>query len=411
MNIFSEISEGLRISWEALRGNLMRSVLTTVGIVIGIVTVTLMATALEYLNTAFRDAISFLGTDVLYVDRTEWFINSNNSFDRMQRRDKISLAQVRGVEEGLSGVTGVAPTVMQGVDGLRYGDRSTGGVLMIGTNEQFIITGGASLASGRFMTKAEAAANRDLCIIGADIADKLFEKEQPLGKRITVVDQRLEVIGIFEKRGSVLGGMSLDNQIVIPIQKMARGFKWDPSCVIQIKVGDTARIPEVRDELRGLMRKIRRLPPGREDDFAINQSEALVSQFGKVSAIIATAGFFITGLSLFVGGIGIMNIMFVSVAERTQEIGVRKALGARNRTVLLQFLIEAAAICLLGGLLAVAITRGLVAIATLYLPKVAMSWSVVVLALTVAVATGLISGFLPAWRAARMRPVDALRKD
>lgn len=411
MNIITEIIEGVRISWEALRGNLMRSVLTTVGIVIGIVTVTLMATALEYLNTAFRDAISFLGTDVLYVDRNEWFVDSNRRFDRMQRREKITLAQVREVEEGLGNVRGVAPTVMHGVDGLRYGDRTTGMVLMIGTNDQFIITDGVALASGRFMTKAEAGANRDLCVIGADIAEKLFEKESPLGKRITAGDERLEVIGVFEKRGSVLGGMSLDNQIVIPIQKMTRSFRGDPSCVIQVKVGDTTRIAETREELRGLMRKIRRIPPGGEDDFAINQQEALVGQFGKVSAIIATAGFFITGLSLFVGGIGIMNIMFVSVAERTQEIGVRKAIGARNRTVLMQFLIEAAAICLLGGIVAVIIARGLVEVAKLYLPKVGMSWHVVLLALVVAIATGLISGFLPAWRAARMRPVDALRKD
>ena len=411
MNIVTEIVEGVRISWEALRGNLMRSVLTTVGIVIGIVTVTLMATALEYLNTAFRDAISFLGTDVLYVDRNEWFVDSNRRFDRMQRREKITLAQVREVEEGLGNVRGVAPTVMHGVDGLRYGDRSTGMVLMIGTNDQFIITDGVALASGRFMTKAEAEANRDLCVIGADIAEKLFDKESPLGKRITAGDERLEVIGVFERRGSVLGGMSLDNQIVIPIQKMTRSFRGDPSCVIQVKVGDTARIAETREELRGLMRKIRRIPPGGEDDFAINQQEALVGQFGKVSAIIATAGFFITGLSLFVGGIGIMNIMFVSVAERTQEIGVRKAIGARNRTVLMQFLIEAAAICLLGGIVAVIIARGLVQVAKFYLPKVGMSWHVVLLALVVAIATGLISGFLPAWRAARMRPVDALRKD
>lgn len=411
MSIITEIVEGVRISWEALRGNLMRSVLTTVGIVIGIVTVTLMATALEYLNTAFRDAISFLGTDVLYVDRNEWFVDSNRRFDRMQRREKITLAQVREVEEGLGNVRGVAPTVMHGVDGLRYGDRSTGMVLMIGTNDQFIITDGVALASGRFMTKAEAEANRDLCVIGADIAEKLFEKESPLGKRITAGDERLEVIGVFERRGSVLGGMSLDNQIVIPIQKMTRSFRGDPSCVIQVKVGDTARIAETREELRGLMRKIRRIPPGGEDDFAINQQEALVGQFGKVSAIIATAGFFITGLSLFVGGIGIMNIMFVSVAERTQEIGVRKAIGARNRTVLMQFLIEAAAICLLGGIVAVIIARGLVEVARIYLPKVGMSWHVVLLALVVAIATGLVSGFLPAWRAARMRPVDALRKD
>ena len=155
------------------------------------------------------------------------------------------------------------------------------------------------------------------------------------------------------------------------------------------------------------------MPPGVADDFAINQQEQLIGQFKKVSGVIATAGFFITGLSLFVGGIGIMNIMFVSVAERTHEIGIRKAIGAKRRTILLQFLIEAASICLLGGVIALLIARGLVEISRHFLPemRIAVSPTVVLLALTVALVTGIVSGFLPAWRAARMSPVDALRNE
>ena len=251
----------------------------------------------------------------------------------------------------------------------------------------------------------------DLCIIGADIAEKLFVGVSPLGQKVRAGDELLEVIGTLEKRGSMPGGMSLDNQMIIPIGKMFRGFRWDPSCTIQLKVGDPSRIDAVREELRGLMRKIRKVPPGGDDDFAINQQEQLLAQFRKVSAIIATTGFFITGLSLFVGGIGIMNIMFVSVTERTHEIGIRKAIGARSRTILLQFLIEAASICVLSGLIALGIARGLVEIARHYVSTIAMSWSVVALALTVAFATGLASGFLPAWRASRMRPVEALRNE
>jgi putative ABC transport system permease protein len=283
--------------------------------------------------------------------------------------------------------------------------------MIIGTNEQFLVTGGITLAAGRFLTATEADGNRDVCVIGAEVAERLFLNDTPLGKRIRVGDDSLTVIGILEKRGSILGQMSLDNQIIIPIGKMVRGFRWDPSCTIQVKAADPSLVEETREELRGVLRKVRRVPPGRDDDFAINQQEQLLAQFKKVSAVIATAGFFITGLSLFVGGIGIMNIMFVSVAERTHEIGIRKAIGARRRTILLQFLIEAAGICLIGGVIALLIAGALVEVARHFLPKVALSPTVVLLALGVAVGTGVVSGFLPAWRAARMSPVDALRNE
>ena len=411
MNLFSEIKEGLRIAGEAIRGNMLRSVLTTTGIVIGILTVTLMATAMEGLNGAFRDAISFIGTDVLYVDQREWFIDSDKKWDAAAKREKITLAQVRAVERGMSMASGVTPTVMHGIDSVRFKNRSSSMVLIVGTNEQFLTTGGVTLAAGRFMTRMEAGGNRDLCVVGSEVAEKLFLQESPLGQKIRVGNESLEVIGVLEKRGSVLGQMSLDNQVVIPIGKMFRGFRWDPSCTIQVKVDDPTRIEAAREELRGLMRKIRRVPPGVDDDFAINQQEQLLNQFKKVSAVIASAGFFITGLSLFVGGIGIMNIMFVSVAERTHEIGIRKAIGAKRRTILLQFLIEAASICVLGGTIALLIAGVLVQVARHYLPRVALSPSVILLALAVAIVTGVVSGFLPAWRAARMSPVDALRNE
>jgi putative ABC transport system permease protein len=411
VKLLAEITEGARISWEAIRGNMMRSVLTTVGIVIGVVTVTLMATAMEGLDTTFRDAISFIGTDVFYVDQEPWFIKSDTEWDATAKRRKITLAQVRSVERGMNMVQGVAPFVVHPVESISYKNRGSGLVMLIGTNDQFVITGGVTLAQGRFMTKAEAYANRDVCIVGAQITERLFLDEPPLGKRIRVGAETLEVIGVLEKRGSLFGQMSLDSQLIIPVGKMIRGYRWDPSCIIQVKVGDPARIDQARDELRGLLRKIRKVPPGQADDFAINQQEQLLAQFRKVSAIIAASGFFITGLSLFVGGIGIMNIMFVSVAERTHEIGIRKAIGARRRTILLQFLIEAAGICLLGGLIALGIARGLVEIGRHYLPALRLSPVVVLLAIGVALATGLVSGFLPAWRAARMNPVDALRNE
>ena len=177
-----------------------------------------------------------------------------------------------------------------------------------------------------------------------------------------------------------------------------------------MKARQLAELEDAREELRHAMRKIRRLQPNDADDFAINQQEQFVQMFNRVAGTIAAIGFFITGLSLFVGGIGIMNIMFVSVAERTREIGIRKAIGAKRRTILLQFLTEAGCICLMGGLIALAIAWPLTLVMQKFLPAT-MSLTVAGVALLVSLVTGVVSGFLPAWRAARMNPVDALRSE
>lgn len=412
MHLLTEFQEGANIAWEAIRANKLRSSLTTFGIVIGIVTVSLMATALQELNRSFHDAISFLGTDVLYIDRREWFVESDQKWDAVQRRPKITLAQARALERELGMVRGVAPTVSYSIDTVRHGVRSSSGsITVVGSTEQFIITGGHTLAAGRFMTKAEADGNRAVCVIGSEIADQLFPGESPLGQMLRLGEESHTIIGVFAKRGTAFGQVSLDNQIIVPIDRLIRSFTWNPNCTIQIKVGDDTRVAAAREEARGLMRKIRRIAPGQPDDFAINQQEQLQGEIGRVSAVIATSGFFITGLSLFVGGIGIMNIMFVSVAERTREIGLRKALGARRRTILLQFLLEAAGICLFGGVLALGCTAAAITFAQRFIPTATLSLSVVVLALSVAAVTGVVSGFLPAWRASRLSPVEALRQE
>jgi putative ABC transport system permease protein len=179
---------------------------------------------------------------------------------------------------------------------------------------------------------------------------------------------------------------------------------------ILVKVVDVEKVNDASEQLRGLMRKLRGLEPGEADDFGVVQQQMFLEMFARVGGTLAIAGLFITGLSLFVGGIGIMNIMFVSVAERTREIGVRKAIGAKRRTILIQFLIEAAAVCLIGGLLGVGIAWGL----TFAMPvnmEARMSPLIVTVALLVSIATGVVSGFLPAWRASRLNPVDALRSE
>ncbi len=409
MNFFLEIKEGLGIAWDAIRANKLRSVLTTLGIVIGVVTVTLMGTAINGMNHAFHNSISVIGADMLYVNRFAWFTHTEADWLRQQKRREITLEQSRQLEKEATLALAIAPvvTISQPVT---YKNRSSSSVQILGTTDQFLLTSGFSLGAGRFITPGEADGGRPVCVIGTDVAVNLFNQESPLGKKIKVGARSLEVIGVLEKQGSFLGLESLDNEVIIPIQQLMAGYLRNPDFQIQVKVKQMDQLEEAREELRGVMRKIRHVEPEAEDDFAINQQQMFISMFNSVAGTIAIVGLFITGLSLFVGGIGIMNIMFVSVAERTREIGVRKAIGAKRRTILLQFLIEAATICLLGGLVGMFITWLLTFLVARVLP-VSMSLPVMGLAILVSVLTGVVSGFMPAWRAARMNPVDALRNE
>jgi len=409
VNFFIEIKEGLLIAWDAIRANKMRAALTTLGIIIGIVSVTLMGAAIDGLNRSFHESVSKMGADVLYVNRMDWFINSETEWLKQYKRRIITLDQVKAVDKQMSLASAVAPVVSLGSP-VRYQNRSTGRVTVIGTTDQFLITDGMEVAEGRFLTASDAAGGRPVCVIGNDVATNLFLRESPLGKRIRIGPRLLEVVGVLEKRGSFLGLASMDNQVILPIQQFVIGYWRNPDYQIEVKVSDMAHRDDAREELRGLMRKIRHVAPADPDDFAINQQDTIIKMFNQLAGTIAGVGLAVTGLALFVGGIGIMNIMFVSVAERTREIGVRKAIGAKRRTILLQFLIEAASICLLGGLVGLGIAFGLTLLMARFFPA-SLSLPVTALALLVSLLTGLVSGFLPAWRAARMDPVEALRNE
>jgi putative ABC transport system permease protein len=409
MNFFVELYEGLLISWAAIRANKMRSVLTTLGIIIGIVTVTLMGAAIAGLNRSFINTISFIGADVLYVQIQEWGNHSREEWIKMEKRRPITLEQAEELEKELTLSQAVAP-ILGTRERVRYKKDSTRGVQIIGTTEGFIHTGGISIGDGRFFSSQEAEGGRPVCVLGSLTATNLFQGESPLGKKIKIDQQPFEVIGVLEKQGGMLGD-SFDNQAIIPIPALIDGYENTHDLdQIQIKVKNVADLENAREEVHSIMRKIRHLAPSDEDDFAINQQEQVLSFVNRVTGVLATIGLFITSLSLFVGGIGIMNIMFVSVAERTREIGVRKAIGAKRRTILIQFLIEAATICLIGGFVGLSIAWPITMFMQRFFPAT-MSFSIVGIALLVSLTTGILSGFFPAWRAARMNPVDALRSE
>jgi putative ABC transport system permease protein len=409
MNFLTELREGLAISWSAIRANKLRSVLTTLGIVIGIVTVTLMGTAIQGVNNSFMGSISSIGADVLYVERSSWFVNSREAWMKVARNPNVSLADADALQRQMTLARAIAP-VAQDWDTVKYQKRASSSTQVVGTTEGYQYTSGIVMAEGRFLSAAECDGGRPVCVIGAELATNIFLNASPLGEKIYLDKHEFEVVGVLDKQGGFAEQGGADDEIIIPLPQFTRHIWANPPFTIQVKVSSLAQLPDAKEELRSILRRFRHIAPGDADNFSINQQDQYLEMFHKVAGTIAAVAIFITGLSLFVGGIGIMNIMFVSVAERTREIGVRKAIGAKRRTILLQFLIEAACICLIGGIIALLIAWP----ATLLLKKVmpaTLSPLIVCISLGASAVTGILSGFLPAWRAARMNPVDALRNE
>jgi putative ABC transport system permease protein len=407
MHFLGELREGLSISFRAIRANTLRSVLTTLGIIIGIVSVTAMATAIDGLNKAFERSAKAFGTDVMYVEKWPWIGNEDWALIRNRRDMKIEYADV--IERRATMLQAVAPVTMTRRK-VAYGSRGMDDAFVTGTTASYNAASGNTELDGRFFSPEESAGGRPVCVIGAEVAETLFPAEDPIGRTLRVGGHPYTVIGVYEKQGGLFGRFTTDTRVFIPIHSFRSHFGTRHWVTINVRVSDLLVMEDAKLEIEGIMRPLRGLVPGKANDFAINQQEVLTSTFAGFSLTVAAIGLFITGLSLLVGGIGIMNIMFVSVTERTREIGIRKAIGAKRRTILLQFLSEAAVLCLLGGILGLVIAGVIVLIVNQTTElEASMPMSVVFVAILVSLAVGVLSGFLPAYRAARMDPVEALR--
>ena len=411
MKFLSEIHEGLGISWDAIRANKMRSMLATLGIVIGILTVTLMGATIHGLDQAFMKSISALGADVFYVSRSSWW--SNDSYDNwiklQRRRPPIRLPEAEALSRQLALAAAVAPEV-DDFEAVKYRTRSANLVQIIGTTEAYLETSGVTVARGRFLTAADAEGGQPVCVIGSDVATNLFRGEPPIGARIKGSDQSFEVIGVLDKQGSILG-WSLDNRVIIPIREFLADI-WNAPSIdqINIKAGGLAQLDEAREELRQAMRHVRHLKPDELDNFAINQQDQFVDMFHRETRTIAIIGMCVTSLALFVGGIGIMNIVLATVLERTREIGIRRSIGARRGDIVRQFLFESILISIGGGLVGIAFGYFLS-----WLIARAAEWNTIVttssiaIAFGVSVAVGVVFGIYPARKASRIDPIEALR--
>jgi len=408
-----ELVESWKIAAAQMRGSKTRSILTALGVIIGIVAVTLMGTAINGIQTGFDKSMSVLGDDVLYVTQWPWKLVDDwwNYRDRKKIKTEYAETINRIIDKTPNSNLVVAVPTASLMRSIKYGGNEVENVFTLGTTSDFIITSTVDCKEGRFFNEIESRGAANVVVIGYDVADALFPSESPINKSVLINGQLFKVIGVNTRQGTFLGLFSWDSMVAMPLTAFNKYFSTKSDSDVRVKLKDKTKLADAKDELTGLMRRVRGLPPEKKDDFTINEQQAFKSTLDPVKNTIAFAGLFITGLSLFVGAIGIMNITFVSVKERTKEIGTRKALGARRRTILLQFLIESTALCLVGGFIGLSFAFLMCSGLGKAFPDFPIHFSVglVLMSVIVSVMTGLISGFAPAWTASRLDPVTALR--
>lgn len=402
-----ELKEGVLFSLKAIKANKARSMLTTLGIVIGVCSVALMATAIKGIDRAFEQGISALGADNLYIDKWAWF--NDKDWWKMRNRRNLTMADYEKYKSMAKKPIAIAPTLWLSCK-VQYNEHYIEDTLVTGSTAEYLETTNFDFAQGRFFSEIENQSSRDVAVVGNDIIDNLFKHINPIDQYIEINRIKFKIVGILKKQGSnLLGNFNPDKQVYIPIGAAFKYFSNNrQSIAIVVRAPSTAQVKETAEEAEEMMRRARGLKYNQENNFSINQQEGLMSQYNQTVGVIKLVGLFITGLSLLVGAIGIMNIMFVSVKERTKEIGIRKAIGAKKRTILSQFLAEAALICLIGGLIGLVLAILLSIGINKFLPT-SVQMDTVMLAIFVSILTGLISGFVPAYTAAKMDPVEALR--
>jgi len=409
MRSIHEKIEAFLIALAAIKANKTRGILTTLGIIIGILAVVTTMTVANGLENNFKESISAVGSDILYVSRMPWIITGN--FFEFRNRPNITIKQSEKLQRRLQSARAVNPSTSTRMN-VKYRSKVLEGVPIIGTTEEQIIVSTSLPEWGRFLIATDVQYKKFVCVIGSEISEQLFKNIDPLNKKMKIGRYNFLVVGVMEKQGSsgFFGGPNFDRQIFVPITAFTKAFGGNNrQFSIAVKAPSQEAMEAFRYELVGEMRKIRKLRPTEADNFSINTMDTLMNAYNNIMGVVVLIGLIITSISLFVGGIGVMNIMFVSVTERTREIGIRKAIGAKRRTILTQFLFESSAICLTGGLMGVLLAFGVAALINKFVLPATVSIPIVIIALLISLLVGIFSGIIPAFKAARLNPIDALR--
>ena len=406
-----EFNEAVKIALQSLWANKLRSVLTLLGVVIGVASVIAVVTLVNGANTYVSTKFARYGADVFTVSKMPQFITSSEDYERFQKRKNILFPDYEYVAENCKRCVGIGAQQAT-VGKLVRGTQSVTDSSIRGYTWQMPSLQNLNIMEGRGLTEADEEHASHVAIIGTDVQDHLFAGVDPLGQDLRVDGTPYTVVGISEKQGSTFGA-SQDNWVAVPLTSYQKSYGTSKTLTVYVKAGEAGpRLEAAADEVRVLVRSSRHDGPGTPDSFELDTNNTLVGFFSTVTKSFGAVAGAIALISLVVGGIVIMNIMLVSVTERTREIGIRKALGARPRDILLQFLIESGTMALVGGVFGVlgGIVVALIVTLVAGFPSTVAPWSVFV-GLVMATSTGIFFGVYPARKAAMLDPIVALRAD
>lgn len=405
------LKESFQFAVMALLVNKVRTILSLLGITIGIFSIIAVFSVFDSLEKAIRSEVNSLGENVLFIQKWPWSTGSDYPWWKYWQRPEANLRELAELEKRSNAAQSFA--FMTGTNkSLSFLSTTVENVSVNAVSHNYAEVMPFDLEAGRYFTAQESQSGRNVIIIGAEVSEALFPGIDPIGQTVKVFGLKMDVIGVIKKQGENLFGNSNDKSAIIPV-KFGRNvidLRNGTSIVAKAKPG--VAMDEFMDELTGIMRSLRKIKPTGEDNFSINEMDIINKSFDQLFGVIAIVGWIIGGFSLLVGGFGIANIMFVSVKERTSQIGIQKSLGAKNYFVLLQFLFEAIFLAVLGGIVGLLIVFVMsVSVSNLTSFQMSLSLQNVILGLSVSGLIGLVSGFVPAWSASRLDPVEAMRSN
>lgn len=411
--VLNQVLESASFALEALRNNKLRTSLSTLGITIGIFCIIMVLTMVESLERNVQSSVESLGKDVIFIDKWPWTFGPDYKWWKFMNRPNPHLDELQVVDQKATLADASALVVTLGGITVKYESNSASGINLFGVSHDYNKIRSFNLYEGRYFTDNESRNGIPVAVLGYSIAQTLFPSTSGIDKDVTIRGRKYRVIGIADKEGESMIGNSMDNVMLLPAQNVANYVRINSNRVnaqIQVKAKDGVPLEMLEEELRGIMRAQRKLHPGEEENFALNKTTLIAEPIKQVFGVITFAGWIIGGFAMVVGGFGIANIMFVSVKERTNQIGIQKSLGAKNYFILIEFLVEAVILCLLGG--AVGIT--MVWLITLGVSKgldfnVTLSAGNIITGIVTSIIIGMLSGLIPAYMASKLDPVVAIR--